>query len=51
MDNKLILEQVKKILDKHLELKGLRKLKKDMQLSKKFILLITTSMLMSFILK
>jgi len=25
MDNKLILEQVKKILDKHLELKGLRK--------------------------
>ena len=25
MDNKLILEQVKKILDKHLEVKGLRK--------------------------
>ena len=25
MDNKLILEEVKKILDKHLELKGLRK--------------------------
>ena len=25
MDNKLILEQVKKIMDKHLELKGLRK--------------------------